>query len=42
MDVPYYLTGDRAFMLESTKRYPLNTDMEPISEYYIGYLNRRY
>lgn len=40
MDVPYYLTGDRAFMLELTKRFPLNTDMEPITEYYIGYLNR--
>ncbi len=42
MDRPYYYRGDRAYIDERGAGYPINTDFEPISEYYIGMNLRRH
>jgi hypothetical protein len=38
----YYLTGDRQKMLELNRLAPINTDHNPITEYYLGYNIKRY
>jgi len=38
LDQPYYNKGGRDEALKAGANYPVNRDLEPVTEYYIGYL----
>ena len=42
MSPEYYVKGDRPKILELTRRAPTNTDLEPVTEYDLGYNMKRY
>jgi spermidine synthase len=42
ISVPHYYTGDRQKIIERTASKPANTDLNPITEYYLGYNLKRY
>ena len=37
-----YVKGDRSFIVKQTEIYPINTDFDPVSEYYVGYNLKRH
>jgi spermidine synthase len=38
---PYYDKGGRAEALAAAEMYPINRDLQPVTEYYVGYLIRQ-
>jgi len=42
MNKDYYYKGDRTATLKARERYPINRDFNPITEYYVGYTQKRF
>ncbi|WP_033069315.1 fused MFS/spermidine synthase [Thalassospira australica] len=42
MSVEYYYKGNRQEILKINERYPINEDLNPITEYYIGYTQKEF
>jgi hypothetical protein len=38
LEQPYYNKGGREDALAAAKIYPVNRDLDPVTEYYVGYI----